>query len=47
MLFNAFNNYKCPNTMYFTVEMQEPLERSNAWFCACLLLRHHLFLTFH
>lgn len=36
MLFNTFNNFKCPGITYFTVEMQEPLERSNAWFCAHL-----------
>lgn len=47
MLFNTFNNFKCPDTIYFTVEMQEPLEHTNSWFCACLLLRHHLLLTFH
>lgn len=29
MLFNTFNNFKCPDTIHFTVEMQEPLEHSN------------------
>lgn len=30
MLVSTFHNLKCHNSTYFTVEMQEPLEQSNA-----------------